>query len=67
MGSVVVESSSSAMLPVATASDSVAPVALLSVTVNVSVSSPVPSSRIDTSMVAVVAPARNVSLPVTAV
>ena len=67
MGSVVVESASSAMVPVAAASDSVAADGLLSVTVNVSVSSPVPSSRIGTSMVAVVVPARNVSVPLTAV
>ena len=54
-------------MPSARASANVAPAGLLSVTVNVSVSSAVVSSRIATSMVAVVAPAANVSVPLAAV
>ena len=68
-GSVVVVSPSSVIVPSALAltADSVAPFVLLSVTVNISVSSAVVSSRIATSMVAVVVPARNVSVPFAAV
>ena len=55
------------MVPVAAASDSAAPAGARSVTENVSLCSPAVSSSIGTAIVATVVPARNVSVPLTAV